>query len=376
MKRTNDFFKTLELMILVVITVLALVFVFTDDDLFQTIGSDAAVRKLAILLWATLGLSFLFMLLDFRFSAIMHKEYRELDYTLRNDRTTGLANRYGVDTLIEKYVDKPLPPQIGCIMLEISNIREINDKHGHLLGNSTIQSFANMLMVSSVGICFVGRNGGCKFLALFEDCNEEKLNTFLTRIDKKINEHNSAEDSIHLEYRSGRAYNKEENLGSITALIALADRRLAAKNDSVTGFANRAGCDDIISLYADKPLPSGIGCVMLGISNIREINDTYGHLEGNAAIRRFGDVLRKAAGGNCFVGRNGGVEFMALFENCKEESIQSFLAAVDQSARETSADPSAPTLEYRFGIAFNEDPEINTVNRLVALADRRLKEVL
>lgn len=376
MKKTNELIKTLELIVIIGITAAALIYVFTNNDLFQAIGSDSGVRGLAAYLWITLGLSFIFMLIDFYFSSVMHKEYRELDYTLRNDRVTGLANRYSVDSVIEKYVDKELPPQIGCIMMDISNIRSINEQYGHLLGNNAIQTFANILLVSSVGICFVGRNGGCKFLALFEDCSEEKLNTFLTRVDKKIDEHNSEPDAIRLEYRSGRAFGKDENVSTINALIALSDRRLAAKNDTVTGFANRAGCDDIISLYMDKPLPAGIGCIMLGISNIREINDAHGHLEGNTAIRHFGDILRDAASGSCFVGRNGGIVFMALFEDCSQEKIASFLSGVEARVEKGNAEKGSVVIQYKYGIAFEEGAEVQNINQLVALADRRLKEQL
>lgn len=46
----------------------------------------------------------------------------------------------------------------------------INNTYGHVIGNATIQSFSDVLSGASVGLCFVGRNGGNKFLALFENC--------------------------------------------------------------------------------------------------------------------------------------------------------------------------------------------------------------
>ena len=141
----------------------------------------------------------------------------------------------------------------------------------------------------------------------------------------------------------------------------------------MTGFANRASCDDVIDLYSDKPLPDSIGCAMLELSNIRQINDAAGHRAGNQAIRRFGDILREASAGLCFVGRNGGTKFLALFENCDESTIPAFLDRVRAGVERYNA-RTGEKIEYRWGEAFREGPEIATIHRLVALSDRRLRE--
>ena len=374
MKKKYEIFKSIQLLVLVILTALGLMLIFTDGELYQQIGSSRSVKSLAALLWLSLGLSYAFVLVDFRINAGIKKDYKELNYALHNDRVAGIANRYSCDAIIDKYVDKPLPPEIGCVMLEISNIRDINEQHGHLAGNASIQEFANILLTSSVGICFVGRNGGNKFMALFEDCSEEKINSFLTRINQKIDTHNSAGESPRLEYKTGRAYGADESVTTITGLIGLADRRLASQTDALTGFANRSGCDDIISLYIDKPLPERIGCVMLEITNIREINEEGGHLEGNRAIRRFGDALHDAATGLCFTGRNGGSKFMALFEDCSEEKLDTFFGTLGRKVEASNMLPGVSRVKYAYGVAFKEGPSVNAINKLVALSDRRLNE--
>ena len=372
-KKRFEIIKTIQLLLLAGVTATALILVFTNDDLYQMIGRDPAVRLLSILLWLTLGLSFVFVLWDFSSHSSFKKDYRELDYAVHNDHIAGIANRYSCDAMIDKYVDRPLPDTIGCVMLDLINIRDINEQYGHSRGNEMIQVFSTMLQNASLGICFVGRNGGNKFMALFEECDENKLNSFLTRVNQQVEQHNRNDDAPRIEYRTGRAFSKDEKGASITQLISLSDRRLAAQTDRITGFSSRSSCDDIIALYLDKPLPDTLGCMMLDISNIREINDAHGHLEGNNVIRRFGDMLRMASAGRCFVGRNGGTKFLALFEECTDEKISAFIADVARRVEENNDKPDMANIQYRFGRAFHEGPEIGNIIQLVALSDRRLR---
>ena len=372
MKKRVELFKTIQLILLFIITCISLVIVFTNEELYQMVGRNPSIRVLCIILWLTLLSSFAFIFWDFSTHSSYKKDYRELDYAVYNDRVAGIANRYSCDAMISKYLDKPLPETVGCVMLDISNIQEINAAHGHVGGNEAISDFSNILHTASVGLCFVGRNGGNKFMALFEDCAEDKLNEFLTRVNRQIEQNNSLESHARIEYRTGRAFARDEKATSITALISLADRRLDSKNDAVTGFSNRAGCDDIIALYLEKALPDNMVCAMMEISNIRQINEKLGHLEGNRYIRSFGDVLRDAAKGICFVGRNGGSKFLAVFEDGLNEHYSGFAAAVARGVEQFNASSEVP-LEYRIGCAWYQDNKNATINSLVALADQKMR---
>ena len=374
MRKRFELIKTCQLFVMIAIAALALAAILRDDALYQMVGRDPSVRTLCILLWVALALSFIGIFWDFSNHSSMKKDYRELDYAVYNDHIAGIANRYSCDAMIEKYLDRPLPDTLGCVMMDLLNIREINDAHGHLKGNETIQEFSNMLHAASLGLCFVGRNGGNKFMALFENCDEGKINTFLTRVHQQVEFYNTRGDMPQVEYRTGRALSRDERVGTITQLIALSDRRLTLQTDRVAGIASRASCDDIIGMYLDKPLPQNVGCVMLDISNIREINEEYGHAEGNRIIRRFGDILREAAAGLCFVGRNGGTKFLALFEDCDADKIDAFLEGVQRRMDAYNAQETGAELRCRWGRAFHEGAQVTGINQLVALSDRRLRE--
>ncbi len=226
MKKKVELIKTIQLVLFILITAAGLYLVFSDRELYQLIGSNPAVKLLSGLLWLIAVLSFVFILWDFASFSSLKKDYSELDYAVHNDHIAGIANRFSCDTMIEKYLDKPLPDTVGCIMVDLSNIRQINDQFGYLAGNEAIQAFSGILHSASLGLCFVGRNGGNKFMALFVNCTEEKLSMFLNRVEETVDAYNAAEGHHSLQFISGRAFGEGPAVRTINQLIALADRRV------------------------------------------------------------------------------------------------------------------------------------------------------
>ena len=221
-----DRFKTVQLIVYIILTAICCFLIFTNEDLFHAIALDSRVRTVCILLWVCLGISFLFIFIDFSMFGSVKRAYRELDYAVHRDPVAGIANRYSSDAVIEKYLDKPLPANVGAVMFDLTNIKEINEKYGHLQGNDAIRVFGTILSMESVDLCFVSRNGGNRFLAIFEDGSEAKINKFIKRVETKVSEGNSIPGKIILEYRYGVAFNKYDNLDSITELISLSARRI------------------------------------------------------------------------------------------------------------------------------------------------------
>lgn len=228
MKKKIELIKTIQLVLFLLIAGGGLYLVFSNKELYQLIGSNPSVKALSGLLWLIAVLSFLFILWDFASFSSLKKDYSELDFAVHNDHIAGIANRFSCDTMIEKYLDKPLPDTVGCIMVDLTNIRQINE-HGYLAGNEAIQAFSNILHTASLGLCFVGRNGGNKFMALFENCTDEKLDTFQQRLADTVKDYNQGEGNHELVYSCGLAFREGAAVQTINQLIALADRRVRQK---------------------------------------------------------------------------------------------------------------------------------------------------
>ena len=217
-----DVVKTVQLVLTVLLAAASLYVTFSDSVLYSEIASISHIRFLAIVLWLLLLSSFLFLFYDFNSYADMKRENMELDHAVYSDALTGVANRYSVDVYIARFLNRKLPESMGCITLDITNLAEINEKYGHAGGDEAIRIFSEILRKASEGLCFIGRNGGNKFLAIFQECTEKRLNDFLETVKKEAEE---AEETMHIEYCTGIAFEKTEKVESITKLIALSDHR-------------------------------------------------------------------------------------------------------------------------------------------------------
>jgi diguanylate cyclase (GGDEF)-like protein len=64
---------------------------------------------------------------------------------------------------------------------------------------------------------------------------------------------------------------------------------------------------------------------MMDINYFKRINDTYGHVEGDKALKLVAYILKTIGGAyksNLFIARFGGDEFAAVFEAASERKVQ------------------------------------------------------
>mgnify|MGYP002626920335 CR=1 FL=1 len=220
-----DTIKTVQLILLVLFAASSLYVIFSDAELYGQIAADAHIRFLAIILWLLLLVSFVFLFYDFNSFSDLKRENMELDHAVYSDALTGIANRYSVDVFISQYLNRKMPKDMGCITLDLINLKEINEEYGHGGGDEAIRLFSDILRKASEGICFIGRNGGNKFVAIFREGTQKRLDDYLETIRIRTEEHNQSDSSIPLRYVTGSAFHEEENIESLTELIALSDRR-------------------------------------------------------------------------------------------------------------------------------------------------------
>ena len=220
-----DRIKTLQLLLLIAFTAVALVAILHDPELYQLIATNRSAKTISVVLWVTLGVSFLFLLYDFSSYADMRRENMELDNAVYSDALTGIANRYSVDAYIGQFLGKPLPEDMGVVTFEMTNLNEINKAQGHSGGDLAIQAFAAILQNAAGRACFIGRNGGNKFVAIFRDCTDARLERFLDRVSALTDERNASHEEAPIKYSAGSAFNVGDKAGTVTELVALSDRR-------------------------------------------------------------------------------------------------------------------------------------------------------
>ena len=228
MKKSDFIYKTIQLILFILLAITCLCIVLFDANMRSLIASDPGIRLIYALLGGILGLSFIFICFEFSFLSSCKKDYTQLDHAVYSDPLSGLANRFSCDNMIEKYLDKPLPECLGCIMFDLK-VNEINRLYGHIHGNHHIREFADLLKMASTDLCFVGRNGGNKFLALFEEGSQEKIDQFLSRLRQRVQAYNDFPENLPIEYYYGVAFQEGDAAKTITDLIALSNKRISSQ---------------------------------------------------------------------------------------------------------------------------------------------------
>ena len=136
---------------------------------------------------------------------------------------------------------------MGCVTLELTGLESINAVRGHEGGDAAIRVFAEILTRSVSGVCFIGRNGGNRFVAIFRDCSEKRLETFLQRVEKGLAEQNAQNPETPLSCRSGTAFREGDGVHSVSELVALSDRRArqGAGDRTAAGAAAQPPVSDV-----------------------------------------------------------------------------------------------------------------------------------
>lgn len=114
---------------------------------------------------------------------------------------------------------------------------------------------------------------------------------------------------------------------------------LLANEDPLTGLANRRVFNERIehffNLYYRKNIHS-LRLVLIDIDDFKVINDTFGHLSGDAVLMRLSKILMNKFRKTDLVIRWGGEEFAILLVDTSEEVAEKFIVELQNEIREDS----------------------------------------
>ncbi|MDE6602665.1 MAG: diguanylate cyclase [Lachnospiraceae bacterium] len=146
--------------------------------------------------------------------------------------------------------------------------------------------------------------------------------------------------------------------------------KMAAIIDGLTGLYNRKEIQgQIVKALADVRKEQ-FSLVMLDIDNFKQVNDTYGHQEGDAVIVALADILRNRRTGLMqSSGRWGGEEFMVLLRGTDASSA----AYIADLMRECFANTSFPGIRPQtVSLGVTQAKEDDTVDSLCTRVDTAL----
>ena len=108
-----------------------------------------------------------------------------------------------------------------------------------------------------------------------------------------------------------------------------------ARLDALTGLGNRLRLNEDLAQLAGRIERNGgtAGLLLMDLDRFKRLNDSAGHLAGDAALRGVADVLRKTSRVGDGVYRYGGEEFLVLLHDCDSSGLraagQRYLTAIE-----------------------------------------------
>jgi diguanylate cyclase (GGDEF)-like protein/PAS domain S-box-containing protein len=146
--------------------------------------------------------------------------------------------------------------------------------------------------------------------------------------------------------------------------------------DELTGLYNRRGFlavteQHVAAIRRDNKVPL---VVYADLDGLKEINDSYGHHEGDRALATTAQILKETFRSSDILARLGGDEFVALAAIEVDEGADSLTDRLQEQFRASNALRTRPyNLSVSVGVANFED-ERYSIEDLMAQADRAMYE--
>ena len=154
------------------------------------------------------------------------------------------------------------------------------------------------------------------------------------------------------------------------------DLRFQATHDSLTGLRSRGATLDLLSSELQRGFRSHTptGILMIDLDHFKSVNDTHGHLAGDAVLKEAARRISNAVRSYDFVGRYGGEEFLAVLSNCTRTELivvaERIRSAVAEAAIVASATSIKITVSIGGVVASDKTPDLE----LLSIADSALYE--
>lgn len=147
----------------------------------------------------------------------------DLIYLSTHDRLTGLMNRLAFDEALAR-LDARGPHPVGVLMVDLDDLKRVNDEQGHAAGDAMLRRVADVLRATFRADDVVARIGGDEFAVLTAGKDATSVQLLANRLLDALAQHNREYDEAPLKLSIGVAV--AETGVSISAALHDADVRM------------------------------------------------------------------------------------------------------------------------------------------------------
>jgi len=118
--------------------------------------------------------------------ALREQAEQKLKYQAEHDVLTGLFNRTHIQNIMEKLEQQENHCTNSILFLDLDGFKQINDQHGHHIGDEILIGVASELQNLLDDNCTMARWGGDEFVVLMPDADERKARCAANRISSRF----------------------------------------------------------------------------------------------------------------------------------------------------------------------------------------------
>jgi diguanylate cyclase (GGDEF)-like protein len=149
-----------------------------------------------------------------------------------------------------------------------------------------------------------------------------------------------------------------------------------ALTDELTGLYNRRGFLALAERQLKLGRRSGRGMLLfvMDVDRMKHINDSFGHLEGDRALKRTAEVLEQTFRDSDVVARLGGDEFGVLAIEASGHSEATIKARLFECLKSNCVKESPYQISLSVGLARFDSGSRTSIGELMAKADQTMYE--
>ena len=133
----------------------------------------------------------------------------QLTYLKETDRRTKVYNKNKYEEMVAEYY--PRVDRIAAVFWDLNDLKHINDRYGHAMGDKVIEKMSSVLFDYSYDRCRVYRVGGDEFLMIIDEPESDEAEAVIDGIRKKLETVNE-DDIVKISSAVGLAFGKGKEI--------------------------------------------------------------------------------------------------------------------------------------------------------------------